>query len=540
MILKKPYAFIIKHFRMIHLILLIPMLYLAFATRGIVTFFRDYVSNGYMVGANIVLSNLTSTYINIYIYLAIILILAILITLSLVLQNKSKPTRLYNMGILYYLGLFALITGCFVVFGMIENDTLDNTFARILRDLSMLIYYGQYIFIVYVLIRGVGFNIRQFNFKDDLEDLKISAEDSEEFEFLVGRDTYKTKRNIRRFLRELKYYYKENKFIFTIIFIVIGGVIVTSMFMKKEVYDRVYKEGEATSFGYLNISMEGAYISNLDLRGQVIKEDKTYVIVKINVSNRFRDDKTFNYANVQLVVNTLRISPSITMGNYFADLGNPYGGSLIKGNSENTYILVYEIDKNLVHGGKYELEAYSGTDVSQGGIGVAFKKFRVSPEVIDGEVETLDINMGNVINLDNTEMKQSKVAIINYSLMGRFSYNYQYCVNADNCYTSSNDLYINQNEIGKLTLMVMDYSLLLDDEATYMAYSNKDFKNFFADFMRIKYTFNGKDYYSNVSLINPNGYTDKLVFKINSNISSADSISAIITIRNKSFDIKLK
>ena len=58
--------------------------------------------------------------------------------------------------------------------------------------------------------------------------------------------------------------------------------------------------------------------------------------------------------------------------------------------------------------------------------------------------------------------------------------------------------------------------------------------------MRIKYTFNGKDYYSNVSLINPNGYTDKLVFKINSNISSADSISAIITIRNKSFDIKLK
>ncbi len=540
MILKKPYAFIIKHFRAIHLIMLIPMIYLAFATNGIVHFFRSYISNGYMVGSNIILSNLASSYINFYMYLAVILILGILVTLSFVLQNKSKPTKFYNISILYYLILFALITGCYVIFGMIENDTLDNTFARILRDLSVLVYYSQYIFILYVLSRGVGFNIKQFNFKDDLIDLQISAEDSEEFEFLVGRDTYKTKRNIRRFFRELKYYYKENKFVFTVIFVILGGVIVTSLFMNKEVYSKVYKEGEITSFGNLNMEMEEAYISNLDLKGDIIKDDKTYVIVKIKITNRFRDDETFNYANVQLVVNNLRISPSITMGENFADLGNPYSGGQIKGNSDYSYILVYEMDKNLVHGGKYELEAYSGADTTVGGLGVLSKKFSLNPKKISDEVTTKNINAGNVIDLDDTLMGKSKVALINYSLMGRFTYTYQYCVNSNNCYDSNNDLFINQNEIGKLTLMVMDYSLTLDNEVNYMAYSNKNFKNFFNDFMKIKYSINGKDYYSDVNLINPNGYADKLVFKIDSNISSADKIEAIITIRDKAFQIKLK
>ena len=243
---------------------------------------------------------------------------------------------------------------------------------------------------------------------------------------------------------------------------------------------------------------------------------------------------------MQLVVNNLRISPSITMGENFADLGNPYSGGQIKGNSDYSYILVYEMDKNLVHGGKYELEAYSGADTTVGGLGVLSKKFSLNPKKISDEVTTKNINAGNVIDLDDTLMGKSKVALINYSLMGRFTYTYQYCVNSNNCYDSNNDLFINQNEIGKLTLMVMDYSLTLDNEVNYMAYSNKNFKNFFNDFMKIKYSINGKDYYSDVNLINPNGYADKLVFKIDSNISSADKIEAIITIRDKAFQIKLK
>ena len=87
--------------------------------------------------------------------------------------------------------------------------------------------------------------------------------------------------------------------------------------------------------------------------------------------------------------------------------------------------------------------------------------------------------------------------------------------------------------------MVIDYDLTLDKNSKYMNSSN-DYKNFFEDFMTIKYTVNNVEYTSNVKLSNPKNYQDKLVFRINNNIINADSIKAIITIRNISYSVKLK
>ena len=47
MILKKPYAFLIKNFRLIHLILTIPLIYITYKTTAVSNFFREYVSNNY-------------------------------------------------------------------------------------------------------------------------------------------------------------------------------------------------------------------------------------------------------------------------------------------------------------------------------------------------------------------------------------------------------------------------------------------------------------------------------------------------------------
>ena len=190
MIIKKPYAFIIKHFRLIHLLLLIPMIFLVTQTREMVSFFRDYVTNNYTLGSSTgVLSSLASNYINIFMYLAVIIIMVVLIFLTIVLQRKEKPTKFYKVSIVYYLVMFILITVSFTIFKSIENDTLGTAAARIIRDLSVLIHYSQYIFIAFTAVRGVGFNIKQFDFKSDLAELEISSEDSEEVEFLIGIDS---------------------------------------------------------------------------------------------------------------------------------------------------------------------------------------------------------------------------------------------------------------------------------------------------------------------------------------------------------------
>ena len=69
MILKKPYAFLIKHFKLIHLLLCIPLVYLLIRTGAIATFLNSYVSANYYTSQ----TNLAGTYINYFMYLAILL-----------------------------------------------------------------------------------------------------------------------------------------------------------------------------------------------------------------------------------------------------------------------------------------------------------------------------------------------------------------------------------------------------------------------------------------------------------------------------------
>ena len=137
MVLKKPYAFLIKHFRIIHLFLLIPMFYLLIKTGNIVEFLADYVSNDYTLNFMDSLNSLASNYINIIMYVSVIAILTIFIAMSFLLQEKDKPTKFYNISIIYYIGIFFLITTSFNVFGMIEDDIMQNVFARIIRDLEI-------------------------------------------------------------------------------------------------------------------------------------------------------------------------------------------------------------------------------------------------------------------------------------------------------------------------------------------------------------------------------------------------------------------
>lgn len=542
MILKKPYAFIIKHFRAIHLFLLLPMLFLIMETKDIVVFFSDYIANGYMLSSNYVLSNLASGYINIFMYLAVIIILIVNIFLSIVLQRKEKPTKYYNISIVYYIIIFLLLTASFSIFKMIEADTLGDVLARLIRDLCYIVHYSQYFFVIFTITRGIGFNIKKFNFKSDLQNLEISSEDSEEFEFLVGVDTYKTKRTVRRFFRELKYYYKENKFIFTIIITILVIALGTFIYMNREVYQKEYKEQEIVAFGYLTFNIKDSFISNLSLNGKVINEDKTYLILQIELNNQYREDKEFNYNDLQLVVNKQYIEPNISAGNYFSDFGNPYNGGLIKGITSQTYILVYELDKYLANNKMY-ISAYSGYDSAPGGVGIISKKINIKPTVISGKVSSNGVFAGTNITFQNTNVGNTKVNISGYELTNRFVYSYEYCYTKDDCYQLNNTVDYDENKkqliMASKTLLVLDYDLELDSASTYM-YTNKSYKTFFEDFMTIKYTLNDTEKTKTVKLSNPNNYSDKLLIAVPNEITYANSIEAIITVRNSSYSIKLK
>ena len=539
MIIKKPYAFIIKHFRLIHLLLLIPMIYLVIKTRGIITFFSDYVANNYRLSSGTdILSSLASNYINIFMYIAVIIIMIVLIFLAIVLKRKEKPVKFYNISIVYYLVMFILITVSFSIFRSIENDTLDAVFARIIRDLSTIIHYSQYIFIIFTAVRGIGFNIKQFDFKSDLDELEISSEDSEEVEFLIGIDTYKTKRSIRRFFRELKYYYKENKFIFIMIFVIAVGVVGTLIYMNEEVYQRVYHENETLASGYLNYTIKDSYISNLSQNGTILNDGKYYVILQVGITNRYREDHDFNYINLELTINNEYFQPNLTIANYFTDYGTPYNGSPIKGNTDSDYILVYEIDEYLINQDFY-LTVYSHYDASVGGIGTVNNRISLDPTLISDEITTTNINLGTNINLSDSTLGNSEFAITSFEFTPRHEYTYEYCPTQNNCYTSTDAITVSYGTSGRrTTLLVLDYVLSLDTEVPYMD-TNKTYRSFFSNFTSIEYTIGAETLSYTVSLKNPSTYSEKAVIEVPQEIANADNVVLVVNIRNQSYRIRL-
>ncbi len=539
MIIKKPYAFIIKHFRLIHLLLLIPMIFLVTQTREMVSFFRDYVTNNYTLGSSTgVLSSLASNYINIFMYLAVIIIMVVLIFLTIVLQRKEKPTKFYKVSIVYYLVMFILITVSFTIFKSIENDTLGTAAARIIRDLSVLIHYSQYIFIAFTAVRGVGFNIKQFDFKSDLAELEISSEDSEEVEFLIGIDSDKAKRTIRRFFRELKYYYKENKFIFILIIVIAIGIVGTMLYMNEEVYQRVYKENDSIASGYLNFTVKDSYISNLSKDGEVLNEDKYYVILQLEITNRYREDHEFNYINLELTINNQYFLPNLSIANYFTDYGTPYNGTFIKGNTTSNYILVYEIDEYLINQ-DFLLTVYSHYDGSVGGIGTVNNRISLDPTLISEDIISNNVSLGTNIDLSSTNLGNSTFAIIDYEFTNRYTYTYDYCVTEGNCIPSTGSISIDYaNDGSKMTLLVLDYNLTLDSDIPYMDIT-RSYRSVFEDFTQIVYGVNGKTYYYDVSIENPSSYSEKAVIKVPREVATADRVELVLNIRNISYRIRL-
>ena len=92
MILKKPYAFLIKRFRLIHLILTVLIGFLLARTYTLYSFFLRYINNISTSASDFIPTN----YITLYMFLTAIIILAFSIAMFMLMKQKNKPTkRLY-------------------------------------------------------------------------------------------------------------------------------------------------------------------------------------------------------------------------------------------------------------------------------------------------------------------------------------------------------------------------------------------------------------------------------------------------------------
>ena len=169
MILRQPYGFLIRHFRAIHLIILALISYLIYRTNKLESFFQDYIASGYTTK----LTDFASQYFNSIVFFSFIILITILISILLLMKSKKKSIKYYLLTTIYYSFLMILFILSYNVLIELESTSLEASTIRVYRDIINLFTYPQYIFATYTLLRGVGFDIKSFNFNKDLEDLDL-------------------------------------------------------------------------------------------------------------------------------------------------------------------------------------------------------------------------------------------------------------------------------------------------------------------------------------------------------------------------------
>lgn len=529
MILRKPYAFLIKNFKKIHLILTFLLVYLAIKIYGIVKFFSEYASSGYY---NVV-SNIAGSHINIFMYIAVILILAAGIFIYMLMYNKKKNTKYYMALIIYYIIVFIMLSVSFGIFSSLEKASADVQMARIYRDVSLMISLPQYFFILYTFLRGCGFNLKQFNFQLDLKELEIEASDAEEVELTVGIETYKAKRSIRRFIREFSYYIKENTFIFICIISIVGLVIGTSIFMNLNVYHKVYKENKVIPYKTFNIKVNKSYLTNKDYSGKVILNNKYYLVLNVNILNRSTINNKIKLTDFRLKINNDNIYPTKNKMEYFVDLGTPYKEDKIKANSNDNYLLIYELDSNQIRK-NYIIKILDSIDYTVGDLKTKYKDVKVIPQNLENITDKKEASINEEVSLNNSITKNSKLKITNYDIQNTYKYNYDFCVENE-CKVSTNIITPDYTKASNSSLIILDYEFSLDENS-----SIKNINFFFEQYAKIRVTNNDNQTVYDTKNLTTSEIKDKIVLQTDSSIKTADKIDLVLDIRNTEYIINLK
>ena len=532
MILRKPYKFLIKHFKIIHLLLFLPILYLIIRTNGIFTFFNNYVKNHY---SYTVISNLAGSTVNLFMYLAVLLIVIISLIVYYLMRQKKKNTKLYIGMIVYYLILFVSFTVFYGVLSGLESAELSAKASRAYRDISLLISLPQYFFAFYSIFRGLGFDIKSFKFELDLKDLDISEEDNEEFEFVVGIETYKYKRTVRRFIREFKYYVLENKFVFSVICSILGLILITALYIHFNVYNKVYTQNKDFAHNSFGMNMLGSMMTNVDYNGKTIVKGKYYLVLKLEITNNSLLNQELDLDNFRLQVKDGYVVPTPDISDFFIDFGTPYHGEKIKKGTTTIYNIAYELTKEQVKS-TYKLKILESIDYKIGDISARYKILSIRPKEYLEQEQRTKYNLKDKIDMTGSMLDYTTVKVNDYEIGDTYIYKYKKCEKSGEC-RELDDVVASgyTNSTVPTTLLVLGVDTDLDKDVEY-ANAIKSMNSFYEDFFTVEY--DGFEFLT--KNVTPANLKDKVVLLVPKALKDANNINLLITVREKTYEVKLK
>ena len=538
MVLKKPYAFLIKHFRLIHLVLTLLGVFIAVESFRLVSFFSDFVANDYSAT---IMNDLAGEYINPLLTFAIIISIVILIAMSLLLKMKKKPIKTYIFSIIYYILLISFVIIARFLLKGLEKELWSTAAARSYRDISLIVYYPQYIVILLLAIRAIGFNVKKFNFKNDLREMEITDADNEEVEVNFNFDATKTKRKFRRFIRETGYYYKENKLMITIVAVLGVFIIGYTIYKNYEKTSFNYKQGDTFTLNKVQLRVTNSMITNIDLGGNKQGNQygsHTFLVLQVEISNNTNADVEFKDEYLRLFYSNKSALPDLTVSSYFLDYGKQLGSNYLKTKSKNIYVIPYIIDEKDVDS-KFQLGIYIGSATKKKTFKAKSAYVKLTPIKYMDISSIKKVNLGTEVSLDQTLLKNSKIMFDNAELTLRYPYTYESCY-YNSCRTYSDVVVADPTFLSRQALIVLDYKLELDKDSP--SYNNiTGIVSFSNSFIKISYGTSSDDMTtSQVKVVTPANLKDKLVLQTDGAIMSAKKVNLVITIRDRQYVVPLK
>ena len=519
MIIRKPYAFLIKYFKIIHIILFLLITYMLFQVRNIYVFFSNFLKTGTYT----YFENMASRYVSILMIIFSIILVAFVLLIFFLMKQKKKPVFYYLSATIFYVITFISLIIYMNVFNNLEYQTYSNQALVIFRDLAMILYYCNFYFLAIAFIRGFGFNVKKFNFEKDIKELDITDADREEIEVGTGIDVSKVSNYLRRSKRNMGYYFKENSFILIVFAVIVVLSIVAYISFDKLVLNKVFHEMDTVTIDNLDYKINSSYLTNKDKYGNIIKNKNTYyLIVNFNVLNKDTEKVTIDIKNTRIKIKDDYYYPVTNVTSKFSDLGTIYKAQTIQSNKESNYIIIYEIDNANPDSEKIILQLYRGKKVNNGEAILYYKDVNLSPYLFK------DNDIGNYklteeIDLKNTFLKGGKFKVNSYEINDVINYTYNKCSN-DKCIEYKSSVVPGS---GKKILKI-DYS--------------SDLKNNLFIYLNLEYKKDDKTISiknSNLKVVTPSNYPEAYALvEVPENVADSDNLKFIFDLWGTKFSVQ--
>ncbi len=532
MILRKPYAFFIKYFKLLHAIIALFIVFLLYKSFTVYNFFNAYIDDY----SSALTSLSPRTIINIYSFFAILFIIILTIILLSVMFYKKKPKLLYIYSLIVYIAILVLFGIAYPTLRDISSAILDVRVSKAFRDFYMISLIIQALALILFIVRATGFDIKQFDFGTDLQKLDIDEKDSEEIEVSLEFDKNKFRREVKKNIRNLKYLYAENSFVVNTMGSILFIILAFTIYFNLTVYTATYDQGTSFEASGIGVNVVNTYVVQDNPKG-VSLTDKVIVAIKLQVKKI--SSETLNTGLVTLKIGNISYSQDNTFAKELYDLGEAYIDQKL-GDEYQGYILTYLISKNKINE-KMVLKFNDNVSYVKGEVGAKNIFVNLKTTDLTSGKKTYENKLGEQQDYDDSVLSSSSLKIDGFEINNKFKNGYKFCYGTNKCIDSYE--YVTPSATGNYvkTLLKINGSFILDADL------NSDELNDLTSFMNAFATINykvGNTWKSqkvnsqviNFSMSNDGAYYIEVPY----DITSASEIKFVFKIRNCEYKYILK